>query len=345
MDPLSQAVLGAALPQSFVRSKPSLRWAGAAGALAGMAPDLDVLIRSDGDPLLAIEYHRHFTHSLAFVPFGGLICAAALWPFFRRHGARFRDLALWCVLGLGTHGLLDACTSYGTQLLWPFSNMRVAWNNVAIVDPAFTLPLLLLTLLAAWTGRTALARIGMIWALAYLGLGVVQRDRAEGVVRELARERGHEPARLTVKPTVGNLLLFRGIYEAGGRYWVDAVRVGLSGTRAYPGGSIEAFDTAKVLDSIPKDSRLYKDLSRFDWFSDRYLSMDPRDPRVLGDLRFSLLPDSLDPLWGLRVDVNDPSAPTSFENFRLTSPEAWRHFGTLLRGLDLAPSPSPSPSP
>ncbi|MDC3283047.1 metal-dependent hydrolase, partial [Planctomycetota bacterium] len=69
MDPLSQAVVGAvvagcvAKPQTI---KPALML----GAIAGMAPDLDVFIRDPQDPLLFLEYHRQFTHALAFIPVG-----------------------------------------------------------------------------------------------------------------------------------------------------------------------------------------------------------------------------------------------------------------------------------
>lgn len=70
MDPLSQAVIGAGLAMCFVRRE-RLRTACVAGALGGMAPDLDILIRSAEDPLLALEYHRHFTHSLVMIPIIG----------------------------------------------------------------------------------------------------------------------------------------------------------------------------------------------------------------------------------------------------------------------------------
>ena len=40
-------------------------------------------------------------------------------------------------LGILTHGFLDACTSYGTSLFWPFSSTRVSWNVISIVDPFF----------------------------------------------------------------------------------------------------------------------------------------------------------------------------------------------------------------
>ena len=74
MDPLTQGAMGAALPQALSNKK-TLWLIGLLGFLSGMAPDLDVLIRSKADPLLFLEYHRQFTHSLVFIPFGGLVCA------------------------------------------------------------------------------------------------------------------------------------------------------------------------------------------------------------------------------------------------------------------------------
>ena len=70
MDPLSQGILGVAAAVSLAR-KNNARFAAGCGLAGGMAPDLDILIRSSTDPLMAVEYHRHFTHALAFIPIGG----------------------------------------------------------------------------------------------------------------------------------------------------------------------------------------------------------------------------------------------------------------------------------
>jgi inner membrane protein len=78
MDPITQGVLGASLPQSAAR-RSEVAIAGLLGFLAGMSADLDVLIRSSTDPLLFLEYHRQFTHSLVFIPLGGLICSLVLY--------------------------------------------------------------------------------------------------------------------------------------------------------------------------------------------------------------------------------------------------------------------------
>ena len=132
MDPLSQAAIGAAASQSGSNAS-TVRHAIWIGALAGMAPDLDVLIQSNTDPLLALEYHRQFTHSLFFVPVGALICACVFYPLVRQR-LTFRSVWFFAALGYGTHGLLDACPTYGTQLLWPLTDARVAWHNISVID-------------------------------------------------------------------------------------------------------------------------------------------------------------------------------------------------------------------
>ena len=147
MDPVSQAVLGASVPQA-VSNKTRIAAATLFGALSGMAPDLDALIRSDTDPMVYLEYHRQFTHSLVFIPIGGLLCALVMhWLFARRWKLNFGFTYICCTLGYATHGFLDACTSYGTQLLWPFSDERFAWNTISIIDPMFTWPLVGLVVL------------------------------------------------------------------------------------------------------------------------------------------------------------------------------------------------------
>ena len=303
MDPVSQGVLGAAAAQAFARPR-QVAIAGLLGALAGMAPDLDVLIRSREDPLLFLEYHRQFTHALVFIPIGAAVCTAVLFPLVRQR-CRAREAYLYCLLGYATHGLLDACTSYGTQLYWPFSNHRVAWNNISIVDPLFTVPLLVLVGLAARRGRVALARAACGWVVLYLSLGLLQRDRAEDAGRAVARSRGHAPAAVEAKPAFASLLLWKTIYEHAGRYYVDAVRVGTEPWH-FPGQSAPKLVLARDLPWLDPDTQQGRDLERFRWFSQDHLALDARNPRDVIDIRYSMLPDRIDPLWGIRLD---PSAP------------------------------------
>ena len=162
MDPISQGTLGASAAQSSTKTAQVA--AGTLGFLAGLCADLDVLIRSSSDPLLFLEYHRQFTHSLLFIPIGGLICGVVLYGLLRpwlakKQGISLKQSILFCTLGYATHALLDSCTSYGTQLLWPFSDQRFAWNNISIVDPLFTLPMLALVITSAIRKRPAYAEL------------------------------------------------------------------------------------------------------------------------------------------------------------------------------------------
>ena len=201
MDPISQGVVGAIAAQNGESQSKNLRLAAGFGWLAGMAADLDVLFRSATDPLFALEFHRQFTHSLFFIPIGGLICALVFYSLFcRKRGITFKQTYLWSVLGYATHGLLDSCTTYGTQLLWPFSDMRIAWNTISIIDPLYTLPLLLFVGLAVWKKKRTFAVVALLWLVGYSALGVMQRERAQVLGLQLAQSRGHVPIQLDAKP-------------------------------------------------------------------------------------------------------------------------------------------------
>ena len=301
MDPLTQGVLGAALPQATAARGSSAASAGLLGFLAGMAADLDVLIRSSDDPLLFLEYHRQFTHSLIFIPLGGLICALLLHGLFgRRRGLGFRQSWLYCTLGYATHALLDACTTYGTMLLWPFSDARIAWNTISIIDPLFTLPLLLAVVLAAKRSRPLFARLGLLWACGYMAMGLWQRNEAVDMGLALAASRGHEPMRLEAKPSFANILVWKIVYETGQRYYVDAVRVGLA-PRVFPGDSVARLDIARDMPWLDLASQQARDIERFRWFSNGYIARDPDYPNRVIDIRYSMIPNELAPLWSIEL--------------------------------------------
>jgi len=318
MDPLSQGILGASASQSFTSEPGKIRLSLLVGLLAGMAPDLDVLIRSREDPLLFLEFHRQFTHSLFFIPVGALLCALILYPLLRKT-LTFSTIYLYAFLGYATHGLLDSCTSYGTQLFWPVSDVRVSWNNVSVVDPLFTLPVLVLVCLAFVRRQSNYARFALIYALIYLSLGMMQRERAESVALTLAKERGHIPTRLTVKPSIGNLYLWRSIYEYGGRYYVDAAKVGWSGV-PIQGSSIEKLDVVSDYPWLPPDSIQARDIERFRRFSDGFIARHPDDDLMIMDVRYSILPNELSPLWVIRLKPGEHREHAAYLNTRdLTS--------------------------
>jgi inner membrane protein len=296
-----------------------------------MAPDLDVLFFSPTDPLLFLEYHRGFTHSLMFVPIGALICALVFHGFAKQR-LKFREVYLFCLLGYGTHGLLDACTTYGTQLFWPITDLRIAWNNVSVVDPLFTLPLLVLVACSAIYHKPALARIGMIWGLAYLSFGVVQRERAENIGLAIAENRGHTPIRLEAKPGFLNLFLWKVIYETQDQYHVDGVRLGWPHT-FIPGNSVDKLVIKRDLPWLKPDSQQRRDLERFRWFSNGYLAVDPIDKLYVIDIRYSMLPNEVQALWGIVMDpAADFTQHVRYVTRRDASPARMQQLIDMLKG-------------
>ena len=275
-----------------------------------MAPDLDVLIRSDTDPLRFLDFHRQFTHALAFAPLGALACALLAFPLARRWLTLGRCY-VFCLLGFASHGLLDACTSYGTQLLWPFSDARIAWNLISVVDPLMTLPLLVLLTAAVLRRRRLWVLAGIGWVACYLCLGHIQGWRAEQGARVLAAARGHEPVDVLVKPSFGNLLVWKVVYRWQGAYCVDALRPLLS-TTVFPGEHALALDSDPAWRPPPQGSRQAVDLNRFRRFSAGYLTLDRGDPRRVIDLRYSILPNRIDGLWGIRLNARAPQQPVEF---------------------------------
>jgi len=303
MDPITQGVVGATASQ-LVSPREQKMAAALLGVLSGMAADLDVLINSPVDPLLFLEFHRHFTHSLFFIPVGALLCAAFYKLIFRRSQLGFRTIYFYCLAGYATHALLDACTTYGTQLLWPFSDMRVAWNVVSVVDPLFTVPLLIMIVLAVRRRSTRLATIGAAYALSYLALGAVQNHRAYDQAERLAQARGHQAANLGVKPSFGNILVFKSVYEHQGQYFVDAVRVGTT-VKVYPGTKVDKLVLEQHFPWLQRGSQQALDVERFRWFSNNHLGLDPHNANRIIDIRYSLIPNQITGMWGI---VLDPTA-------------------------------------
>ena len=330
MDPFAQGLAGSALASTIIRKKEETRLALVVGFLAGLTADLDVFIRSSEDPLLRLEFHRQFTHSLLFIPLGGLLVTLALWPFLRGK-TNLRRTWTYATLGYGTHGLIDACTSYGTYLLWPFSNIRVAWNNVSIIDPVFSLGVLLFLFIAFFRRKPRWAHYGFAFGIIWLLLGVLQRERARGVARGVAEGRGHEVERLVVKPTIFNNLLWRSTYLSDESIYADAIRLHLfSEPTIHHGGSVPLLDFDTLASAYGTDSRAYRDTLRFTHFSDGFVARKPSDPDVIGDFRYSLLPNTLDPVWGIRIDPALPNGSTSFENFRKVDSATWSAFLHML---------------
>jgi len=314
MDPLTQGVLGATLAQSLIRKKDNTKLAAILGFLGGLAPDLDFLIRSQSDPLVYLEYHRQFTHSLIFIPIGGAICAYFLWMIYFKKKLSFSKTYLYTTLGFGTHALLDACTAYGTQLFWPFSHYRVAWNNVSIVDPLFTIPLVMMMALGVIKKSRLIPRTALVYGLLYLLLGVVQRERAESIGIQIAKSRGHNPIRLEAKPSFANLFLWKNIYETNDKFYVDAIRLGFR-TKIYDGESIFKLEIKRDFPNLDPNSVQAKDIERFRLFSKDYIAKHPTNGEHVIDIRYSFIPNKISPMWGIKLTPSKSNQHSPFVIF------------------------------
>jgi inner membrane protein len=322
---------------SLAAQRGQVRHAVAAGIAGALVPDLDVLLfATDADPLREIEFHRHFTHALAFVPVGGLLAAALVWLLLRRR-APFPALWLFAALGTATAGLLDACTGFGTHLFWPFSQDRNAWGIIAIVDPVFTLALACGVMLAVKRRSRIPATCALVFAGSYLLLGLWQKERATEAMRAAAARAGETIERSEVRPTIGNLLLWRCIYETNGEFHALAVRAGLGSPRVYAGGTIPRAHSAALITAGYSNTVQGRDIERFARFSDGYLVVHPERPDVVGDIRFSMLPQGTTPLWGIALDAGRRDEHVRFLNFRRADAPTRATFWAMLRGADLPP--------
>jgi inner membrane protein len=325
MDPLTQGVLGTALPLA-TRGRRQTKIAASVGFLAGMAADLDVLIRSSSDGLLFLEYHRQFSHSLLFIPVGGLLVAALVFLVIRaRARASFARIWAFATLGYATHGLLDAATSYGTQLLWPFSDRRISFSVVSVVDPLFTLPILLLVIVGVVKRNGRVAWLALLWGAVYLGAGAYQHHAAKTLAYALAQERGHTPVRLEVKPTFANLIVWRSIYQTEDRFHIDGIRPSF-GAATFAGASIAKLDVAAAFPWLDPASQQARDVERFTRFSDGFVAQAPDgSPRIV-DVRYAFLPTEIAPLWSIRLDASAP--PTAHVRYETHRENARTGFGT-----------------
>lgn len=158
MDSITQIVLGAAVGELTMGRKIGNK-AQLLGAVAGTIPDLDIVMNLIyKDDLSRILIHRSYSHALLthFI----LSIPLAWWCFvaFKKRFAFNNWYKLW-FLGLSTHALLDACTTYGTRLFLPFSDYQVGFNNISVIDPFYTMPFMVLLAICLFKKREDPERI------------------------------------------------------------------------------------------------------------------------------------------------------------------------------------------
>lgn len=306
MDVITQTILGATAAGAVFNHKLG-RVALLVGAVGGALPDADSLLESVSDPALPWQWHRHFTHALVFIPVAGALAAL---PFLAvpKLRAKWKLVLGAAIIGCATHGLLDACTSFGTHLLWPFTNDRAAWDVVSIIDPVAELPLWLFALIALIFRSAWASRLGLIWFVGYLLTGYVQHERAEHAQQRLAESRGHVIERGRVMPTFANIIVWRSVYEHNGRLHADAIRAPIGGGITVREGdrSVPALDVEAMAPELTQRQQFV--VNHFAHFADGYIAWHPDIPNLIGDMRYSMTTNAFEPIWGIRL-IDDTIPP------------------------------------
>lgn len=288
MDSLTQFALGAAVAEATIGRKVghrALLW----GGIVGTLPDLDVFVPL-GDAVRDFTYHRSASHSLFVLALATPLIA---WLITRIHpGTRehFRRWMLAIYLVFASHVLLDSFTAYGTQILWPIFTTPVSWSTIFIIDPLYTLPLLVgITAALVMTRQSdrghRVNRIGLILSSAYLAWTVGAKLYVEARFDDALRAQQIQHQRVFTTPAPFNSLLWRAVVRDHGAYYE---------------GYYSVFDDPGAIrfTRYPSEDALLESLSdhwpvtRLIWFSKGFYSVsNDADRVVISDLRMGVEPN------------------------------------------------------
>lgn len=283
MDSLTQIVLGAAVGEAALGKKVGNK-ALLYGAIAGTIPDLDILSGFFVDTVTALEIHRGLTHSILFAVFGGMFFGwlVTLWE----KGANWKQWSWLFFLGFITHSWLDAHTSWGTQIFWPFG-YQVSFRNIFVIDPLYTVPFAIFLILAwrspvgsykrsryNWLG-IGISSIYMLVTIAFKGITYHKFEQA-------LAEQNIVYSSIQTKPSPMNTIL-----------WTANVQT----EDAFLIGDYSFFDTEPIqFYSHPKNHELLGDLAKdknvkrlIRVTEDKYTLVKKPDGLYLNDLRFGMI--------------------------------------------------------
>jgi inner membrane protein len=282
MDSLSQIALGAAVGVAVMGRRTALWKSAVWGAVAGTLPDLDVFI-DHGDAIANMVLHRAETHSLFWLtlfsaPFAALVTGlSGEWRSWRRWW-----LAMW--LALITHPLLDAMTVYGTQLALPMSTHPFGVGSIFIIDPLYTLPLLVGTGVAVASKRLTANAVGLVLSTAYLAWGVAAQQHVERVARDTLAAQGVAAERVLVTPTAFNSIAWRVVVMQREHYFEGFYSL-LDKERTI---AFDRFDRGAALEPELRSVPGYQRISAF---SHGFYALRQDGPRLLiSDLRMGQEP-------------------------------------------------------
>lgn len=285
MDSLSQIALGAAVGVAVMGRKTALWKAALMGAVVGTLPDLDVLI-NHGDPIRDMTLHRTESHALFYLTLVAPLCAWITATLAREmHLFKYWWLAIWLVLI--THPLLDTMTIYGTQLALPFSDYPFGIGSVFVIDPLYTLPLLIGTGIALARKQLTGLRwntIGLAVSSAYLLWGLAMQFYVGTLADKSIAAQGLSVQQRLVTAAPFNSLLWR----------VVAIT-----SDGYAEGFYSLLDSDADIRFVeyPRGQDIYQvvrsnwEVNRIAWFSHGYFKMEEQNGVItIADLRMGVEP-------------------------------------------------------
>ncbi|MBX3741815.1 MAG: metal-dependent hydrolase [Akkermansiaceae bacterium] len=287
MDSITQAALGAAVGEAMLGKKlgnRALLW----GLFFGTLPDLDVLVSFFLDTTNNLIWHRGPSHSLLVMVIASAALGHWLAKLWKKQKISRGQAGLFVFAVWSTHVLLDCFTVYGTSVLWPFTEKRIAFNNLFIIDPFYTVPLLVtLVWLAFLRTKKQLAKRRRLcwWGLGlssgYVAVSLLAKWAASAGFDADLRKRGVTFTRRMEAPTTFNILFWRSVVDRGDELWV--------GYRSI----FEFHDTPVRWTVYPKGTDAYfpysamREAKTVAWFSDGWWICRPHKQGIwLGDLRF-----------------------------------------------------------
>ena len=294
MDSLTQIVLGAACGEAVLGKKIGNK-ALLFGAIGGTIPDLDVFIGRlfYANEIQIMAFHRGFMHSFLFAI---LSCFVFGWITFNLYNSGKRigtttqndwiQLFFWSIF---THPILDSFTPYGTQLFTPFSDYRVAFNTIAVADPAYTIPFLLCMIILMFfnrkrSRRTWWLKAGIVVSSVYLGFTVMNKIHMDSVFKKSFEKEGIAFHRCSTQPTILNNLLWYGVAESDDQYYVSYYS--LFDSKNYTSQILPIPKTHHILDMSDPNLRLLP------WFSNGYYNLKKgknKEEFIYTDLRYPML--------------------------------------------------------
>ncbi len=224
MESITQMALGAAVGEAVlgkqVGNKAPL-W----GAVAGLIPDLDIAAGPFLDTIERISSHRSITHSILFSILLAPAIGYLITRIYRGKEGTYYKWTILSFLALFTHSLLDCFTTYGTQLFQPFSDYRVSFDSIFIIDPVYSVPLIFCVIALLFFNRISKKRqiinyIGLGLSSLYLLLTVINKIHINSVFAVSLNKQNILYNRYVTTPTPLNNILWYGVFESDNGYWM-----------------------------------------------------------------------------------------------------------------------------